>query len=135
MDRMLTYADGDALGHVLTAAPESIAWCRWSDENAARLVTSPLGLTELHTLGPVARARAHDVAERISVIRFSDQSLASAAEMLADVPPFTAIHLGIAVSHPDIDSVATYDAILAGLAASHGLDIISPGRNGPWWHK
>ncbi|NTW42638.1 MAG: hypothetical protein HGA44_22660 [Cellulomonadaceae bacterium] len=67
------------------------------------------------------------------MVRFSDQSLRSAAMASSVVPPFTAIHLGIAVAEPEIDRVATYDGPLARVAVIYGLEVVSPGRPGTWW--
>lgn len=134
---MLIYADGDALARPWTAQPEQAAWVAWFGENAGRVVTSPLGLTELRratdALGMQVRAAARDLAERVQVIRFSDQSLKSAAMASSVVRPFTAIHVGTAVAHPDVDTVATYDPVLARMAVIHGLDVVSPGRPDGWW--
>ncbi|WP_372593346.1 hypothetical protein [Actinotalea sp.] len=134
---MLIYADGGALARAVTQEPESAAWQLLVDEREDDLVTSPLGLTELRRiadpLGPEARTAARDLADRIVVVRFSDQSLRSAAMAAGVASPFTAIHVGIAAAHPDVDSVATYDVLLARLAVIHGLTVMSPGRADRWW--
>ena len=134
---MLTYADGSALSRALATGPEAASWLRWADEHAGELVTSPLGLTELRRaaapLGPVARAKAHDVAEAVTVVRFFDQSLESAAMASSVLPPFQAIHLGIAVAHPDVGALATYDVLLARVAEIYGLAVVSPGRPPGWY--
>ena len=136
---MLIYVDGSALSRSLAAGPESASWLRWSAEHADRLVTSPLGLTELRRvaapLGAVARAQAHDIATRLEVVRFFDQSLRSAAMASTVLPPFAAIHLGIAVAHPDVDTVATYDVLLARVLTIYGLAVVSPGRPHGWWEE
>lgn len=134
---MLIYADGGALSRALTADAESIAWMRFVAEAADRLVTSPLGLTELRRiadpLGRRQRELAREIAERITVLRFSDQALRAAAMATSAVAPFTAIHVGIAASHPDVDTVATYDLLLARMAVIHGLEVVAPGRAPGWW--
>ena len=134
---MLIYADGSALSRSLATGPESASWMRWAAENAGLLVTSPLGLTELRRaadpLGPLARAKAHELAAGLTVVRFFDQSLKSAAMASTVLPPFAAIHLGIAVAHPDVDRVATYDALLARVAVIYGLSVVTPGRPDDWW--
>ena len=134
---MLIYADGGALSRALTVDAESIAWMRYADEVGERLVTSPLGLTELRRiadpLGRRQREVARELAERITVLRFSDQALRAAAMATSAVAPFTAIHVGIAASHPDVDTVATYDLLLARMAVIHGLEVATPGRAPGWW--
>jgi len=136
---MLIYADGAALARAVTHEPESAAWRLLAGEREDDLVTSPLGLTELRRiadpLGPQARTAARELAERIVVVRFSDQSLRSAAMAASVASPFTAIHIGIAVAHPDVDTVATYDELLARLAAIYGLHVLSPGRRAGWWEE
>lgn len=134
---MLIYADGSALSRWLGTDTESASWCRWADQNAEHLVTSPLGVTELRRAVPpadaVARARVHDLVEGLTVVRFFDQSLKSAAMASSVLEPFAAIHLGIAVAHPDVEQIATYDALLARVAVIHGLDVVAPGRAEEWW--
>lgn len=134
---MLIYADGAALAHALGTEAASIAWIRFASEAGERLVTSPLGLTELRgiaaPLGLRAREVASEIAASITVLRFSDQSVKAAAMASSAVSPFTAIHLGIAASHPDVDTVATYDVLLARMAIIYGLTVASPGRAAGWW--
>lgn len=136
---MLIYADGGALARALTADDEGAEWLMWRQEHEAELVTSPLGLTELRRvadpLGAAARAEAHRIAGAVTVVRFSDQALKVSAMATGAVPPFTAIHLGIAVAHPEVERVATYDPLLARVAVIYGLGIVSPGRAGPWWER
>lgn len=133
----MIYADGSALSRALAGGTEAASWLRWSSQHAAELVTSPLGLTELRRaalpLGPVAREQAHAIASTIQVVRFFDQSLESAAMASSVLGPFQAIHLGIAVAHPEVRSIATYDPLLARVAAIYALDVVAPGRHGVWW--
>lgn len=134
---MLIYADGGALSRAVTVDSDAAAWLPWVHEHEHELVTSPLGLTELRgaaaPLGAAARASAHRIAGSITVVRISDQALKVSAMAAGAVPPFTAIHLGIAVSEPDVDRVATYDALLARVAVIYGLGVVSPGRPDAWW--
>lgn len=134
---MLTYADGSALSRVLATDPESVSWLRWYSEHADGVVTSPLGLTELRRaalgLDAVARAKAHAAAERITVVRFFDQALKPASMASAVLDPFRAMHLGIVVAHPDIEALATYDPLLARVAAIYDVRVVTPGRQDGWW--
>lgn len=137
---MLIYADGSALSRSLTSGPESASWMRWSSEHASSLVTSPLGVSELKSLaaplGFVAREKAHALAVSLTVIRFSDQALEQAAMVASgdgQLPPFAALHLGFAIAHPDVEQVATYDAVLARAASLYALEVVSPGRPAVWW--
>lgn len=136
---MLIYADGSALSRWLRTDTESASWCRWADRNAEHLVTSPLGVTELRRavdpLDTVARDKVRALVDRLTVVRFFDQSLKSAAMASSVLDPFAAIHLGIAAAHPDVDRVATYDALLARVAVIHGLEVVTPGRPDDWWQE
>src|SRR5665648_946710 len=122
---MLIYADGSALSRSLTGDAESDSWLRWATEHADQIVTSPLALTEVRRaadpLGPVAREKARALAGSVTVIRFSDQSLRSATVAASVLPPFAAIHLGIALTRVEIGAIATYDKPLAQVAALHQL--------------
>ncbi|MBC7291455.1 MAG: PIN domain-containing protein [Actinotalea sp.] len=134
---MLTYADGSALSRVLATDAESVWWLRWYAEHADDVVTSPLGLNELRraALGgdTVARAKAHELAERVTVVRFFDQAFKPASMASAVLDPFRAMHLGIVVAHPDIEQLATYDALLARVASIYDVRVVSPGRSDGWW--
>jgi uncharacterized protein len=134
---MRTYADGSALIRALSTDPEAASWLRWSDQHAHDLLTSPLGLSELKRaaqgLDVVARAKAHEIARSIEVVRFFDQALKPAAMASAVLDPFRAMHLGIAVAHPEVGTLATYDPLLARVAAIHDVDVVTPGRPPGWW--
>ncbi|HMO10812.1 MAG TPA: PIN domain-containing protein [Actinotalea sp.] len=134
---MLIYADGGALARAVVDEPESPAWREFAAATAERLVTSPLGLTELRRiadpLGRTTRDAARELADQVQVVRFSDQALKSAAMATSAAPPFTAIHVGIAASHPDVGQVATYDLLLARMAVIYGLAVVTPGRPEGWW--
>jgi hypothetical protein len=137
---MLIYADGSALSRSLTSGSESASWMRWSSEHSSMLVTSPLGVSELRSLaaplGFIAREKAHAIATSLAVVRFSDQALEHAAQVASEgrgLPPFTALHLGFALAHPEVEQVATYDPVLARAASLYALEVVSPGRPAMWW--
>jgi predicted nucleic acid-binding protein len=134
---MQTYVDGTALSRYLDGAVEHADWLDWAADRAGSLVTSELALSELRRAaeprGIDARQTARDVADRLSVVRFSDQCLAIAAMASSVLPPFAALHLGVAVAEPDVTAVATYDRVLAQVAVIYGIDVVSPGRAAQWW--
>ena len=134
---MLIYADGSALSRALTGDVESASWLRWSSQHADEIVTSPLGINELRRaaalMDVVARQKARDIAESVTVVRFFDRSLEQATLSAGVLPPFKAIHLGIAMAHPDVGALATYDHLLAQVAALQGVKVIAPGRPPHWW--
>ena len=133
----LVYADATALSRALLPGPESVAWLRFAAENAHRLVTSELGITELRRLtvgmDPVARAKAWEIQDHIEVVRLSDQALEVAALASAAAPPYTALHVGTAVSDTRIEAVATYDPLLARVCDIYSVVVVSPGRSDGWW--
>ena len=98
------YADGSALSRYLVGAPCRAQWMAWAAEHETQLITTPLGLTELRRIarprGVEANGVAHDVEERVEVIRFSDQTLRAATKVSGVLPPFTALHLGAALRAP-----------------------------------
>ena len=51
------------------------------------------------------------------------------------LPPFAALHLGVAVSDPEVGALATYDPLLAKVATIYGIEVLSPGRSTGWWER
>lgn len=134
---MLVYADGSALSRSVTRDPEAGAWAEWFAAHADDVVTTPLGVTELRRaadpLGPAARERAREVASAVTVVRFFDAALGSASMASSVLPPFAAIHLGVAMAHAEVEAIATYDPQLAQVAVLHGMQVLAPGRGPDWW--
>jgi hypothetical protein len=133
------YADGSALSRYLEGAPCRDQWLAWTADHEDELLTTPLGLTELRRIarprGVAASGVAHDVEDRLEVIRFSDQTLRAATKVSGVLPPFIALHLGAALAHPGVGGVATYEVQLAQASALHGLTIVSPGWPARWWEQ
>ncbi|WP_263731195.1 type II toxin-antitoxin system VapC family toxin [Cellulomonas sp. SG140] len=137
--RDLVYVDGSALSRFLEGAPERAAWGQFVAGRQGDLVTSVLGVTELkrvaQLLGRPARDQADAATEQVDVVRFSDQALKAASRVSAVLPPFVALHLGAALAHPDVRTVATYDTDLARVCVLHGLVVVSPGWPDRWWER
>ncbi len=133
------YADGSALAQFVEGSSCHVEWLEWTKHHEADLVTTPLGLTELRRFalpaGVEARGVAREVEQRITVIRFSDQTLRAATKVSGVLPPFTALHIGAALAHSDVVAVATYETQLARVAALHGLMVVSPGLAPFWWER
>ena len=133
------YADGSALSRYLDGAPCRAQWLAWAAQHEDELITTPLGLTELRRIarprGVEANGVAHDVEDRVEVVRFSDQTLRAATKVSGVLPAFIALHLGVALAHPGVGGVATYDVQLAQASALHGLTIVSPGWPALWWER
>ncbi|WP_307858065.1 hypothetical protein [Cellulomonas fulva] len=133
------YADGSALTRYLPGAPEAAPWGEWAAAHGGELLTTPLGLTELRgtarQLGQAAQEAAHQVTRRVEVVRYFDQAVARASDVAGVATPFVALHAGVALGHPDVTRVATYDARLARLVALYGLEVVAPGRAPRWWES
>ena len=144
---MLIYADGSALSRSVVGGPggpddpqlaaEVAAWRTWFAGHADDVVTSPLGISELRRaadpLGRAARDLARDLAETLTVVRFYDSALGTASMAQSVLPPFAAIHWGLATTHAEVGAIATYDPRLAQVAVLHGVEVIAPGRPAGWW--
>ncbi|WP_231384313.1 hypothetical protein [Cellulomonas sp. URHD0024] len=133
------YADGSALAQYVVGSSSHDEWAEWAKDHEDELVTTPLGLTELRRLalpaGVEARGVARDVEARVTVVRFSDQSLRAATKVSGVLAPFTALHIGAVLAHPEVVAVATYETQLARVAALHGLLVVSPGMAPFWWES
>ena len=129
------YADGSALVQYLPDAPFRDPWLAWSA--GRRLVTSQVGITELHGIafsrGPASRAAADEVEASVEILRFSNKALETASHVSTALSSFIALHLGTAVSDPDVELVATYQVDLARVATLYRLDVVSPGWPDRWW--
>lgn len=136
---MQVYVDGSSLRRYLVDAPGSVEWRAWAATHEAAFVTSPLGLMEFHRaadgLDAARRTRAFEIRETIAVSRFSDQAIRTAAMSLTVLSPFGALHLGAASSDPEVSALATYDKLLARVAAIYGLAVVSPGSVDGWWER
>lgn len=136
---MRVYADGSALLRYLPGVPQSDDWRAWAARRAPDLLISSLSASELRAAAamqpPDVRARAHDVIDRIDEVRYFDQAIKVASMTTGVLSPFGALHLGIAVAHPDIEEITTYDLRLAQVAAMHSLVVVSPGLPNRWWQS
>jgi predicted nucleic acid-binding protein len=136
---MGVYVDGSALSRYLIDATSTGDWCAWAAVWEAELLTTTLGVNELRRAAAwkasADRAVAHGVTERLRVVPFSDQAFGAAVTRAKGLTPFQALHLGVALTEPDVDRLATYDARLARTAAAEGLHVVSPGRRAGWWHQ
>jgi hypothetical protein len=134
------YVDGSALCRFLPGVRYAADWNRWVVPQLGQVATTQLGLTELRQAAelypPESRSRAFQVVEvvraKMPLIRFSDQNVTVSSHVSAVLKPFAALHLGAALTHPDIDAIATYDVELAMVAELYELRIVSPGLPQGW---
>lgn len=134
------YVDGSALCRFLPGVRHYDDWNRWVAPLLSEVATTQLGLTELRQAAELypreTKERAFEVVERvrarIPLIRFSDENVGVSTHVSSVLRPFAALHLGAAVAHPAIDTVATYDAELAQVAVLYQLAVVSPGLPQGW---
>lgn len=131
------YADGSALVRYLPGAEHAEDWRGWAAEHEPELLVTSLSVSELRAAAAEqptdVRVLALEIGARFEVVRYFDQALKVASMSTAVLSPFAALHLGVAVSHPEITAYATYDRRLAQVASIHGLRIVSPGLADRWW--
>ena len=134
------YVDGTALVRFLPGVRFFDEWNAWAVPRLHELATTQLGLTELRQAAELspreAKARAFEVVEQVKakvpVIRFSDENVTVSTHAATVLKPFAALHLGAAVTHPAIDTVATYDVELARVAELYKLAVVTPGMPAGW---
>ena len=115
-------------------------WNQWVLPQLGEIVTTQLGFTEMRQAAELYprpdKARAFEVIEqvklRVPVIRFSDENVNVSTHASAVLKPFAALHLGAAVTHPAVDTIATYDGDLAKVAELYQLAIVTPGLPAGW---
>ena len=115
-------------------------WNQWVLPQLGEIVTTQLGFTEMRQAAELYpredKTRAFDVIEqvklRVPVIRFSDENVNVSTHASAVLKPFAALHLGAAVTHPAVDTIATYDGDLAKVAELYQLAIVTPGLPAGW---
>jgi uncharacterized protein len=134
------YVDGTALMRFLPDVRYFREWTEWAVPRLGEIATTQLGLTELRQAAELyprdAKGRVFEIVEQVKakvpVIRFSDENVNVSTHAASVLKPFAALHLGAAVTHPAIDTIATYDAELARVAELYQLRIVSPGLPQGW---
>lgn len=134
------YVDGSALIRFLPGVSFYEEWNGWAVPRLNELATTQLGLTELRQAAELypreAKARAFEIVERVKarvpIIRFSDENVNVSTHAATVLKPFAALHLGAAVTHPAVDTIATYDMELARVAELYSLAVVTPGMPAGW---
>lgn len=134
------YLDGSALCRFLPGVKFFDEWNAWAVPRIDEVAMTQLGLTELRQAAELypreSKGRAYEIVDQvrraIPVIRFSDENVSVSTHAAAVLKPFAALHLGAAVAHPDIDTVATYDAEFGQAAELYELAVVSPGLPAGW---
>ena len=136
----MIYVDGSALIRFLPGVRFYDEWNGWAVPRIDELATTQLGLTELRQAAELfpreTKAGAFEIVERVKarvpVIRFSDENVDVSTHAATVLKPFAALHLGAAVTHPAVDTIATYDAELAQVAELYQLKVVTPGMPVGW---
>jgi len=134
------YVDGSALIRFLPGVRYVDEWTAWAVPRLAQIATTQLGLTELRQAAELyprdQKTRVFEIVEhvkaKVPVIRFSDENLGVSTHAASVLKPFAALHLGAAVTHPAIDTIATYDIELAAVAQLYQLKVVTPGMPVGW---
>lgn len=137
----MIYLDGSALCRFLPGVKYFDEWNAWVVPRLQDVAITQLGLTELRQAAELyprqSRSKAFGVVEQVRaklpVIRFSDDNVSVSTHAAAVLKPFAALHLGAAVVHPAIDTIATYDAELAQAAELYELAVVTPGMKPEWY--
>ncbi|QIK82278.1 hypothetical protein [Sanguibacter sp. HDW7] len=144
------YADGSALrlsvvgsdypflpGEDPGPAEHAEAWRAWLSEHAGEVAVTEMGLSAAKSaaipLGWEARDSVRLLGDRLTVLRIPDQAFPVAAMVGGVVPSVDAVHLGVAVADPEIDTIVTYEKQTAQLARMYGLAVLAPGLPDHWW--
>lgn len=124
-------------GEDRTVGGLAVAWRAWLHEHEDELAVTEIGLTALRRaadpLGPAARQAVRELAARLTVLRVPDQAASIATLNAGVLSPFGALHLGVAVAHPDVDTLVTYQRDDARFARMYALGVVTPGRDDGWW--
>ncbi|MFO7243288.1 MAG: hypothetical protein DIU73_000210 [Actinomycetes bacterium] len=136
----MIYADGTALSRFLPGVACYEDWMRWAIPQLGDITTTQLGLTEVRQIVELypreQKAEAYEIVKKIKthvpVMRISDENVQVSSHAAAVLQPFAAIHLGAAVAHPKVDTIATYDIELARAAVLYELKVVTPGMPDGW---
>jgi predicted nucleic acid-binding protein len=126
-----TYLDSSAIVKLVVREPESAALARYL-RGRRPIVASALARVEVLRVavafGLPAQARAHDVLNRLDLIRINDRVLAIAGGLLPpELRSLDAIHLATASLFGDtLGKVVTYDARMAEAARGLGWSVVAP---------
>ena len=144
------YADGSALrlsvvdadypflpGEDAGVGEHAPAWRAWLAAHHDEVVVTEMGLGAARNaavvLGWEARDTVRGLAETLTVLRVPDRAFPVAAMVAEVVPSVDAVHLGVAVADPQVDTFVTYVRQSAQLARMYGLEVLAPGRPDRWW--
>jgi predicted nucleic acid-binding protein len=126
-----TYLDSSAIVKLVVREPESAALSRYL-RGRRPIVASALARVEVLrvsiSFGVQAQARAHDVLNRLDLIRINDRVLTIAGGLLPpELRSLDAIHLATASLLGDtLGKVVTYDARMADAARQLGWSVVAP---------
>jgi predicted nucleic acid-binding protein len=126
-----TYLDSSAIVKLVVHEPESAALSRYL-RGRRPIVASALARVEVlrvsASFGLPAQERAHDVLNRLELIRINDRVLSLAGGLLPpELRSLDAIHLATASLLGDtLGKVVTYDVRMAEAARGLGWSVVAP---------
>ena len=128
---MAVYLDSSAIVKLVVHEPESAALSRYL-RGRRPVVASALARVEVlrvvSSFGLPARERAHDVLNRLELIRINDRVLTLAGGLLPpELRSLDAIHLATAsLLGRTLGKVVTYDIRMADAARALGVSVVAP---------
>jgi hypothetical protein len=131
------YIDGSVLERLLADSAEDGRLRDWLAAHGPDLVTSVLSrweITEPLAMAPHGpRVKVTDLLAALPDVPISGQALEVGSYAVAAVPPYAALHVGIAAADDGIGSVVTYDAQVASAARLYGVAVTTPGLPENWY--
>jgi predicted nucleic acid-binding protein len=131
------YLDSSVLLRLLSGGAQDGQLRDWLAAHGPDLVTSVL--TRWEVVQPLAmaphqpRVQVTDLLAAVPDVPISGRALEVGSYAVAAVPPYAALHVGVAAAEDSIGSVVTYDPQVASAARLYGVAVTSPGLPDNWY--
>ncbi|MDR1428324.1 MAG: hypothetical protein LBJ08_11320 [Bifidobacteriaceae bacterium] len=134
---MRYYLDGSVITHLLGDGAEFADLRDWivaHERETATSVVARWEATEAMSDPAVGRrSQIRDFVAALPQVPVSGKAVEVGSYAVAAVPPYAALHVGIAAVHDEITAVVTYDQDVATASRLYGLDVLSPGWDPDWY--
>jgi uncharacterized protein with PIN domain len=131
------YLDGSVIAHILADGEDFGALRDWMVAHEREAVTSVVARWEAteDMAGPAEgrQGQIRDFVAGLPQVPVSGKAVEIGSYAVAAVPPYAALHVGIAAAHEEISVVVTYDHDVATASRLYGLDVVSPGWDPNWY--
>jgi hypothetical protein len=131
------YLDGTVIAHLLGDGAEFSDLRDWIVAHEREAVTSVVARWEATEAmaGPAEghRSQIREFVAGLPQVPVSGKAVEVGSYAVAAVPPYAALHVGIAAAHDEISTVVTYDHDVATASRLYGLDVVSPGWDPEWY--